>query len=434
MTARLPPHQMRSLPFRTTYSTGEIPSLIRDFRRLVGEENLLYANRSLSSRLQQNPLLDDYIHSEHLIEFGLTRLLQRTEAELSEDATAFSSEELRGLAFATSSLQVFGLLSEQGRKVLVGKLRGDLKNKSLRSLDFELSTIVHLGGKGFGISFSDIETSGGHDFIASFGTLDFEVECKLISGDIGRKVHHRDALALFNMVRPILFKHIGSSAKSILVGIELSDRLSPGIEVLRSISDHVSTALDMGETKHKVPIGSILTHRFDMDGTPFFPRDGLIDIDDASSYVKGRFGWKSPQMFCLWTEDLSCAAVIAIACEQPDKIVSSIIKTLIEASQSQFSKNRPAVFYAGLQAISSLALRDLAHKSDSDPKIPNPLDVISFKVFERRPFIHSIHYVSHHEEVVLNEDTSDDAPGHIIAPGIRYSTRHLSHPLSFFQI
>ena len=47
---------------------------------------------------------------------------------------------------------------------------------------------VHLMSQGYDVGFHDLEGGAGHDFQASKDGAVIEVECKFISGDIGRKI------------------------------------------------------------------------------------------------------------------------------------------------------------------------------------------------------------------------------------------------------
>ena len=69
--------------------------------------------------------------------------------------------------------------------MLVDGLQSD---KGLLPLQHEMTTITHLLLNGFNVTCHDLENNGGFDFLASRDGVEVEVECKMVSGDIGKQL------------------------------------------------------------------------------------------------------------------------------------------------------------------------------------------------------------------------------------------------------
>ena len=55
---------------------------------------------------------------------------------------------------------------------------------------------MHLFSKGFDVELSDIESIQSFDFLASKEDVQYEVECKSVTADIGRPIHQRKMVDL----------------------------------------------------------------------------------------------------------------------------------------------------------------------------------------------------------------------------------------------
>src|SRR5262249_39560731 len=136
------------------------------------------------------------------------------------------TEYYRLISFMVGIVRAHQRLSARGRTRLRGMLLDGLKSDhGLLALENEIATALHLLSRGFDVEFHDIEEGSGVDFIARQGGVEIEVECKMISGDLGRKVHRHRAIALFGLLAEISKRTYSAATRGLLVRIALPDRL-----------------------------------------------------------------------------------------------------------------------------------------------------------------------------------------------------------------
>ena len=126
-------------------------------------------------------------------------------------------------------------------------LRDGLKSDAgLLPLNHEMTVATHLRSLGFHVDFRDMEGKAGADYTASKGAVEFEVECKVVSGDVGKMVHNKRAAQLFWAVLKAYSPVIGSAKQSYFFRIVVPDRLHCSVEQLEAIVSLVRAAIDKG--------------------------------------------------------------------------------------------------------------------------------------------------------------------------------------------
>ena len=76
----------------------------------------------------------------------------------------------------------------------------------------EMATAAHLMRRHCDVEFHDLETGGGFDFLANRAGATLEVECKMVSGDLGRQIHRKRVLELQERLQRVVTLRSGELA------------------------------------------------------------------------------------------------------------------------------------------------------------------------------------------------------------------------------
>jgi hypothetical protein len=212
--------------FRTDISTAEIPGFIAQMLNITGVEPWVKRIEWLNRENAENEYMGEWLKNRFAVEFALQRWLVKADSIVEDTATPDASTyEL--LAFATGIASIYHQLRPHAQNRLRGQLLDGLKSETgLLPLQLEVSTITHLVRAGYSVEPHDLEAGGGYDFLASKDGLEVEVECKLLSGDIGRKIHKRLFAKLAHALTPVLTQLFQAASTGLLVRITLPERLT----------------------------------------------------------------------------------------------------------------------------------------------------------------------------------------------------------------
>jgi hypothetical protein len=188
----------------TSYSSMRFPADVRapQVRRFVDSFFAIVPAQDWKARAnwvfqqrQRNRFLWDFLVERHGLVLEMDRFLLdlecRGETALTESA---NPERYELIAFITTVARAFHRLSIHGQNRLRGMIRDGLNSDhSLVALQHEIVVAAHLRRRKFEVEFRDMERGGGADYLATRGSTRVEVECKMISGDIGRPIKARHA-------------------------------------------------------------------------------------------------------------------------------------------------------------------------------------------------------------------------------------------------
>jgi hypothetical protein len=90
-------------------------------------------------------------------------------------------------SFAFAAVCAHAGLSSGGQTRLCGYLKDGLKSDyGLAPVALEMAVAVHFWAADFDVEFTDMEGRGQFDFLASGAGIELEIDCKAVSGDVGR--------------------------------------------------------------------------------------------------------------------------------------------------------------------------------------------------------------------------------------------------------
>src|ERR1044071_4374707 len=175
----------------------EVVPLLNRLVGITGEGPWLKKFGTLQQQFKENAFLRDWMVERHGVELKFAELLVREAREGRFPVELQDRLQYELFAFAAGVVRIYDRLSAPGQNRLRGMLLDGLKpDNNLLSLQHEVLTCVHLVSRGYDVEPNDIENGSGLGFIARLGGLELEVECKMFTGDLGRKLVRRKVLML----------------------------------------------------------------------------------------------------------------------------------------------------------------------------------------------------------------------------------------------
>jgi hypothetical protein len=296
-------------------------------------------------------------------------------------------------SFAALTARVFSRLPAHGQHVLKSRLAGALKdNVGLSPLGFEMRTVAHLMARGFDVEFHDLCEGGGYDFLAKDNEIEFEVECKSVSGDLGHRVHTQRQYQLIPYVLDKMQRPKKRGIVRLLV-VTVPDRLHGAREFLSAVAVTIGQALEEaadadGETctvsYHELPI---LGSPFDCESPP------RITEDDVRNYCNRVVGDEVGHTIMTFSPRQS-GTIIAVRSLQPNAPLMGVYHNLREAAR-QLSGSKPGAICVQFRDMTSAELRELAANPEQSGK-PSGLQLMTAKFYDStaRDHVHTIAYVA----------------------------------------
>jgi len=211
----------------TECEPSQLPVVLRQSAGIVGWKCWQRRIESLKTPQGFNPVWQQFLLEQHGLELAFGEIYDYLRKTGRCPWPPRTAEEYRLYSFLTILLQIHERLSSRGRRKLAGALRSGLEKEfGLGPLAFEMRIATHLMSRGFKVQLHDLESDGGYDFLVQAGDIQFEVECKHVSADIGRQVHRRKLHDLGGTLFPDLLSATEHRSHGWLVKVTLNDRLT----------------------------------------------------------------------------------------------------------------------------------------------------------------------------------------------------------------
>ncbi len=282
-------------------------------------------------------------------------------------------------------------LTETGQRRLCGMLRDALnKEFGLASLGHEMGVACHLMHEHFDVDFNDMEGQRpGFDFLATRDRLSVEVECKLITGDIGRKVHRPLGYRLIDSLRGTAIpQFVGRLRKGLLVRLVVRGRLARRQEQQQALSSLIWEALFLGRKFLKTDAAHISVSEFDSTLAAEWVVAGELDRDGMARTLAGRLGLANKNMGVFVRGQ--GVIVVVVDSDEPDDVLGAIQAELLGSAKGQLSGDRPGILSCHLVDVRGDQLASLG-RQDRDV---TGLELMTAALFKRRPHIHSVVYTA----------------------------------------
>jgi hypothetical protein len=405
----------------TAIDVRVLPTALARFTAIVGLGRWKKCVDDLSKWQNRTQLFDDYLEQRHGVELAFERVAQRRRLTGRLIWPPKDISTIRYYNLALSATAVYDRLSVRGKKKLAGMIASALQSEfGFGPLAFEMQIVTHLMGRGFDVQFNDIEGDGGFDFLATRNGTQVEVECKHVSGDIGRKIHKKRQLVLGEHLLPRLDETIKQLGCGILVEVEMLDKLTGRLDHLEKITRLVISAISSGKETGQVCDVSARKVPFDAQH-PAFAKGRNVEIQDIARLfgMDPDFGNRHVIINIAPGRAVAC---VLLQSRKPDTVLPTIIKKLTADAKKQFTHDRAALLCVHMSDLTSEQLLDI-HNDGANGVFRQQIT----GMMDRRPWLHTVALTAtggiHVERGDLN--------GPILALGLRDASmlcRSSAHP------
>lgn len=401
----------------------DIPRIIRQLFEIVAWDQWRRRIRELEAREQQIPELAEYFDDKYPIEraLGRARAFHKRFGHYPHltDTTGPQLYEL--YAFASMLTRVHARLSPAGKSRLAGVLKSGLKTEpGLAPVALEMSSAAHFLRAGYDVDFADLEGREQFDILASKEGLELEVDCKTVSGDVGRAIPRRLALELFHRIRTALRRLDNQLTGGRAIRLMIPDVLTGNESTMEKLAALVIEAIQAGESRSVAGLA-------DVSVAAFQPDDAWMGRaptnDELVATAKRVLGDPNLHGMSLYHPNRGAAVIMAIESRKPDRVLRQIYKPLRDSAERQFGKNRPALLTVRLTDLSADDLRGLSSGQYGLARIAHRL----FRG-ERRQHLFGVAYVAP-GSAPISSRTPDLAGVHVQDHGTSLLFHHPEHPL-----
>ncbi len=375
----------------------EVLDILHALMQITGIEAWKRRFDWLQRELNENPFMEDWLRERCAVEWAMREVLSDPSVRSDRPFTVLTQSQYELVAFAASIVRCHEYLSEGARRRLRGMLLDGLKeDKGLLSIQHEMTTAVHLIHRGFDVEFQDMEHGGGVDFVATKDDVEIEVECKMFSADLARKIHRRRSAVLYKELAEVLTQTYNSATKALIVAVTIPDRLTPAIAQHRGIEAAVRKGLLQGEAMIRTEHCTVQTWDFPINESPFSEARTEISRNEIDQFVRARTGRSNANLMILFSPGQR-AVILSVASEKQDEVLEGMRRQLRDAAKGQFTGRRPAMLAVQLHALTADQLVGLGQLDTSSRSTATGLQIMTSDFLQRpsSAHIHTVVYRSH---------------------------------------
>lgn len=343
----------------TTVFAIELPAIIRDLFRIAPWEWWRRREKELDARERKNPYLVEYFDDKFPLERALKRVVAYHRATSRYPSMAGSGEvqyyQLYSFSFAV--VRAHARLSSHGQTRLCGYLKDGLKSEyGLTPVALEMAVAVHLWAADFDVEFTDMEGRGQFDFLATGEGIELEIDCKTVSGDIGRSIHRNRMLDLLRLCQPAIQACLARRGGTIL-RITIPGALHGREEYMTGVAALANAAAQQEQTVSDDGVATVAVTRFQIDQGPFHHQRRPTQTELAG-FIGQCTSNSNPHAISIHRPG-EAAVVITIDSDRPDRVVEGIYRSLKASAERQFTRTRPAVLAVRLTDLTDSQLLGL---------------------------------------------------------------------------
>jgi hypothetical protein len=380
--------------FEPQGTPAEMEVLLRRFVSITGWGPWRARLRSLEEQVKDNHFLDEYFEERFPLELEMAAV-HRVTRHGGKLRLPTMHRQAAFFGLVATVARVHQRLSPGGQARLEGMLRDGLKaDHGLAPLQHEMLVVSHLMSRGFNVSFSDMETGGGFDFLAERNGAELEVEAKTFSGDLGRKVHQRRLYQLGKHMHPAMSDALDRRPGGQLVRIVLPARLQGAAEQMQEISERLVGVLNSGTSDPGPVTCAIEFKEFSLEGSPFQnSRPEALEREAARSFVEKQAGFPIRNVVMLMRPNHG-AVVVTVESTQKDAVMKSLVRELKRSVKGQLTGKRPAVIAVKFSDITQAQLMEIAEQDMSGQ--PSALQIATSQLLDREDWrnVHTIAYLT----------------------------------------
>lgn len=334
----------------------------------------------IADQLSALPIYRDYYLSRYAIETGVIKLVVDREDENKKFYWPSDDGTRAALAFLCMSARVYRRLNSTGKTNFRGMFLDSLKDeKSLAALAFEMQVANHFMRRMFHVDFTDLQKRARCDLKVTRNETTIEIECKSLSGDLGRRVHLRKIYNVARLLNEQLTVLSRQMTTGCLFDIVVDERLTASNRQVEAIRQAISSQQSLSAAEAGLSVRCI---SFDLSDTPFRPGAGHeADLlgDALQGFLIDRFGIHTGGAFCVASRTAG-AVVVSFRAKTEDKVIDGVYRRMKKEALDQFSGAYPALICGNLEALTEAQLEAMSARSENGQK-PHGLTLISNRLF-----------------------------------------------------
>ncbi len=380
----------------------ELPSLLRQFKEITGWPPWQKRLTWLEDGVKKTVAMPHYWQQRFELELAFATMHKRYKVTRRYPRKNLTIDQQRFLAFVSMLVRCYQRLNQRGQNRLRGMLLDSLKSDyGLAPLAYEMKIAAHLMTKDFDVTFHDLETGEGYDYLAAKDDVQIEIECKFVSGDIGRQIHLKRLHQFGEYITPQLEALLPQIRGGIFIHITIPGRLHGQESQHASIFKQMSNALVAQEGQFQCADTQISVSKFALENSPFATRTPqFLSKEDVEQFVSRNFDIENKNMLIIFRPRRH-AVILVLQGSKEDRVLSGIHRQLKDSARKQFTGDSPAVLCCHLADLHERELLSLQYKDDHGLG----LDYMTSDLIVRRPQLLAVTYTAPgslaHEPVLI---------------------------------
>ena len=413
--------------FQPEVTEYEFPSLIRRFKEITGwhpwEKRLTW----LQAEIKKSVAMPYFWRDRFELELAFATIHRRYKVTGRYPKKNLTVEQQRFLSFVAVMVRCYERLSQPGQKRLRGMLLDSLKSDyGLGPLAYEMKIAAHLLNRGFDVMFHDLETGGSYDYLAVKANLQMEIECKFVTGDIGRQIHLKRLYQFGQYFTPKMHALLHRTCGGMLIHVTIPGRLHGRESQHASITEQVLSAIGVQDHQLQFEENHVSVSEFVLESSPFSRmRPESLRKDHVDQFVFNNFGIENKNMLILFRPGRH-AVIVVLQSDKEDRVLTGIHRQLKDSASRQFSGTLPAILCCHLADLNEADLLSLQYKGDEGIG----LDYMTSDLIHRRPQLLAVTYTAPGsiacERVTLGVFEQESQRER----GPAYTIRNSTHPLA----
>ncbi len=381
----------------------------------------------LLEQVRINPTMPYFFEERFGLELAFAQVRRHYKQSGRYPWSSQSAEQVRLYSFLAMIVRCHQRLRPKGKTRLSGMLVDALKSDyGLAPLAFEMKVVAHLMTRGFDVVLHDMEEGSGFDFLASNDDVEMEIECKFISGDIGRQIHLKRLHQLSSVLLPEMTTALNQLGGGRLIRISIPKRLGGNNEQHDEIRRLMSQAIADPKSGTNMKPYEVSVFEFPVADSPF----GQLPPDDITlvlvqRFLSDQFGLENKNVLINFHPERG-AILVVVESKKQDAVLKGIHRQLKDSARNQFSGDRPGILCCQLADVTDDQLRAF----ESDDGGGTGLQFMVSDLIARRPQLHTVAFTSvgtvqeRRSTIETTRRTSTQVTG------VAYTFRNHDHPLA----
>ena len=375
--------------FEAEMTEAEVPKILRNFVDIAGERIWDRRLAWLEDEVRRETGMQQFWKKRRGMELGFMSVVRRYRAWGWIAVNELSTNEFRFLAFAAMVVRCHERLSIRAGKRLQGMLRDAAKQDyGLGPVAYEMKIAANLMRKGFDVEFQDLEGRARYDFLAMKDGARIEVECKFMSGDIGRKIHRKQLYQLGDRISIRMLEYVGKLRTGLLLRLSIPDRLHGKEEHQAALAELLGRAVFCGRTQVESDGNWVSVQEFDVENlTGDWRTEKGFDRERFRATLLSHFGVLNKCSLAYY-RPMQSAIVVVVESRSNDNVLDGMQRQLLKSAKYQFEDVLPAFLCCHLVDLTEKQLVSLENSEGKRIGI----DAMTEDIIERRPQLFAISY------------------------------------------